>query len=125
TVSAERGRWGPWASVAPMGRMATGRSFIASSTSVHVISDITMFSAMAIEGRLPSLLSEIECLGDKALLQGRGSGRAQAPPVDLTPVVLGQGGRELHDARVLERREAALHEVLQLPRQAIVAGNVS
>jgi hypothetical protein len=32
--------------------MPTGRSFIASSTSVQVISDITIRSAMAIEGRL-------------------------------------------------------------------------
>ena len=52
TVSALRGRCGPCASVAPTGRMPTGRSFIASSTSVQVISDITIWSAMAIEGRL-------------------------------------------------------------------------
>jgi hypothetical protein len=52
TVSALRGRWGPCASMAPTGRMPTGRSFIASSTSAQVISDITIRSAMAIEGRL-------------------------------------------------------------------------
>ena len=53
TVSAETGRCGPWASTAPTGMSATGRSLSASSISVHVISDITMFSAMAIEGKGP------------------------------------------------------------------------
>src|SRR6185295_6238094 len=50
TESVETGRWGPWASVAPTGSRATGRSFIARSTSVQVISDINTFSAMALEG---------------------------------------------------------------------------
>ena len=50
TVSVAMGRCGPWASVAPTGTSATGRSFIAWSTSVQVISGISMFSRMAIEG---------------------------------------------------------------------------
>src|SRR5262245_29841924 len=48
-LSAETGRWGPWASVAPTGTRARGRSFIACSTSVQVISDISTFSAMILE----------------------------------------------------------------------------
>src|SRR3989442_9550458 len=50
TESVETGRWGPWASVAPTGSRATGRSFIAWSTSVQVISDINTLSAMVLEG---------------------------------------------------------------------------
>ena len=47
-LSADTGRWGPWASVAPTGTRARGRSFIACSTSVQVISDISTLSAMVL-----------------------------------------------------------------------------
>ena len=49
TVSVFRGRWGPWASTAPTGRMATGRSLRASSTSDQDISATMMLSDMAMK----------------------------------------------------------------------------
>src|SRR6185503_6405706 len=126
TVSVERGRWGPCASVAPTGRMATGRSFIASSTSVQVISGITMLSVMAIEGGLPSLLS-LACGSGIALRAGslRLRGASEASPVDLTPIVLRQDRSELDRARILEGGQAGLHELLELPGQGKIAVSVA
>src|SRR5438445_2741177 len=118
TVSVLRGRCGPCASIAPTGSIPTGRSFIASSTSVHVISDITMCSAMAIEGRLPSLLSAAQVLLVSSV-------REKTSPVDLSPVVLRQRRGELHEARVLEGRQALFHELLELTGQRVVAGALS
>jgi hypothetical protein len=57
TVSVDTGRCGPWASIAPTGTSATGRSLIASSISVQLISLSTMLSAMSLRRGTPSLLS--------------------------------------------------------------------
>src|SRR5262245_61784872 len=106
---------------------ATGRSFIASSTSVQVISEVTMLSAMASEGSfLLSFRVRFVAVswvgGDRACLM---TSLPQTLAVDLAPVVLGQGGGELHDPRVLERGQVLLHEVLELPGQRVAGHGVA
>src|SRR5205814_4830792 len=51
--------------------------------------------------------------------------RGETSPVDFSPVVLRQRWGELHDARVLEGRQALLHELLELTGQRVVAGALS